>query len=71
MKAFKIYSLSNFEICNTILLTVVTIAPLHPHDLFIAEQFFKKILPILMCVCNFQFILFFNLLTEFLDWQEL
>lgn len=51
MKAFKIYSLSDFEICNTVLLTVVTIAPLHPHDLFNAEQFFKKILSTNSNVC--------------------
>ena len=34
MRTFKIYSLSNFQIYNTVLLTIVTLLYITPHDLF-------------------------------------
>lgn len=35
MRIFKTYSFSNFEICNTILLTIAPCSTLHPPHLFI------------------------------------
>ena len=34
MRTFKIYSISSIQICNIILLTIVIMLTLHPHDLF-------------------------------------
>ena len=38
MRTFKIYSFSNFQICHTVLLTIVAIG-LHPHDLLYHWKF--------------------------------
>lgn len=32
MRAFKTYSLSNFQICSKVLLIIVTMLQLYPHD---------------------------------------
>ena len=39
MRTFKIHSLSNFKIRNTVLLTIVACCILHPKDLFYNWKF--------------------------------
>jgi len=69
MRAFKIYSLSDFQIWNTVLLTIVTMLTLHPYDIyFITGSLYLltsfTILPTptahqsVLCICEFIVIFF-------------
>ena len=37
LRIFKIYHVSHFQVYNTVLLTILTMCALHPHDLFFID----------------------------------